>query len=500
LPELTAHGSVALILNIKGNNHVGADPALGWTLQVANLSRSHPSYFRLYREDLAGSRAHASELKRAGVLDEAEFATIRETLDHIEADVATGNEKPIASDEDIHTFLERLLMQRLGVLGGKLRAGRSRNDQTSNNTRLYLRRMARKLSQGIIDIELALVSQASEHIETVMPGFTHLQPAQPVVLGHHLMAHAQSLLRDLERFEDFDRRFDRSPLGAAALAGSGIACRPDLSAVELGYSGACENSIDAVSARDHVAEFLFICSLVTISLSRLAEEICIWSSKQFSWVKLHDSYSTGSSIMPQKKNPDIAELTRGMTGTLIGNIAGFLATMKAMPLSYNRDLAEDKRALFESIDVLELILPAFAGMVETLEFDVAKLREEAPKGFTLATEIADWLVSQNVPFAQAHDITGAVVRYCEDRGHDLAGLREEDLPKIDARLTRGVLDAITLEGALASRTGYGSTSPVRVREQIERFITSFEVRNAFAASTLNLPGHDATARRERGVR
>jgi argininosuccinate lyase len=270
--------------------------------------------------------------------------------------------------------------------------------------------------------------------------------------------------------------------------------------VELGYSAACENSIDAVSARDHVAEFLFICSLVTISLSRLAEEICTWSSKQFSWVRLHDSYSTGSSIMPQKKNPDIAELTRGMTGTLIGNIAGFLATMKAMPLAYNRDLAEDKRALFESIDILELILPAFAGMVETLEFDVAKLREEAPKGFTLATEVADWLVSQNVPFAQAHEITGAVVRYCEERGHDLAGLVEEDLPRIDARLTRGVLDAITLEGALASRTGFGSTSPARVREQIERFTGALEARKVFAGSKVNLPGRVAASETARGVR
>ncbi|APO77780.1 argininosuccinate lyase 2 (plasmid) [Rhizobium etli 8C-3] len=467
---------------------------------LAKLSRSHPSYFRLYREDLAGSRAHASELKRAGVLDEAEFATIRETLDRVEADVANGDEKPIAADEDIHTFLERLLMQRLGVLGGKLRAGRSRNDQTSNNTRLYLRRMARELSRGIIAVETALVTQASRHTETVMPGFTHLQPAQPIVLGHHLMAHAQSLLRDLERFEDFDRRFDRSPLGAAALAGSGIACRPDLSAMELGYAGACENSIDAVSGRDHVAEFLFICSLVAVSLSRLAEEICIWSSKQFSWVTLHDSYSTGSSIMPQKKNPDIAELTRGMSGTLIGNIAGFLATMKAMPLAYNRDLAEDKRALFESIDILEIILPAFAGMVETFEFDVARLREEAPKGFTLATEVADWLVSQNVSFAQAHEITGAVVRYCEERGHDLAGLTEEDLPRIDARLKPGVLEAMTLEGALASRIGYGATSPIRVREQIARFNDALEAKKAFATSELSLPGSKAASPRGRGAR
>ena len=447
---------------------------------LANLSRAPASYFRLYREDLAGSRAHASELKRAGVLDEAEFSAIRAALDAIETDVATGTETPIAGDEDVHTFLERLLTKRLGALGGKLRAGRSRNDQTANNTRLYLRRMARELSAGIIAVEEAIRSQASKHVETVMPGFTHLQPAQPIVLGHHLMAHGQSLLRDLQRFQDFDRRFDRSPLGAAALAGSGIVNRPDLSAIELGYSAAAENSIDSVASRDIVAEFLFISSLVAIDLSRLAEEICIWSSKQFSWVRLHDSYSTGSSIMPQKKNPDIAELTRGMSGTLIGNIAGFLATMKAMPLAYNRDLAEDKRALFESIDVLQLILPAFAGMVETLDFNVDKLREEAPRGFTLATEVADWLVSQNVPFAEAHEITGAVVRYCEERGHDLSGLTEEDLPKIDARLNGDLLQAITLEHALASRTGYGCTAPDAVREQIGRFDAALEACRGFA--------------------
>jgi argininosuccinate lyase len=451
---------------------------------LANLSRAHPSYFRMYIEDLAGSRAHASELKRAGVLTEEEFVAIRKTLDLIEQDVASGAEKPIASDEDVHTFLERLLMKRLGATGGKLRAGRSRNDQTSNNTRLYLRRMARELTLGVIEVEKAIASQASRHCETVMPGFTHLQPAQPIVLGHHMMAHAQSLLRDIQRLQEFDARFSYSPLGAAALAGSGIARTPEISSLELGYLGACENSIDAVASRDHVAEFLFICAMITVNLSRLAEEICIWSSKQFSWVKLHDSFSTGSSIMPQKKNPDIAELTRGMTGTLIGNVAGFLATMKAMPLAYNRDLAEDKRALFETIDILELVLPAFAGMVETLEFDVEKLRLEAPKGFTLATEVADWLVGEGVPFAQAHEITGAVVRYCEERGHDLAGLTEEDLPKIDANLNAGVLKAITLEGALSSRTGYGSTNPLRVREQIERFNSAIEAKLAFGNSKI----------------
>jgi argininosuccinate lyase len=455
---------------------------------LANLSRAPASYFRLYREDIAGSRAHASELKRAGVLDDAEFAAIRAALDLIETDITAGRETPIAGDEDVHTFLERLLMARLGALGGKLRAGRSRNDQTANNTRLYLRRMARELSAGVIAVEDAIRSQAAKHVETVMPGFTHLQPAQPIVLGHHLMAHAQSLLRDMQRFADFDRRFDRSPLGAAALAGSGIVNRPDLCAIELGYSAAAENSIDSVASRDIVAEFLFISSLVAVDLSRLAEEICIWSSKQFSWVRLHDSYSTGSSIMPQKKNPDIAELTRGMSGTLIGNIAGFLATMKAMPLAYNRDLAEDKRALFETIDVLQLILPAFAGMVETLEFDVEKLAYEAPRGFTLATEVADWLVRQNVPFAEAHEITGAVVRYCEEQGYDLAGLTEADLPKIDPRLNADLLNAITLDHALSSRTGYGCTAPAAVRAQIERFDVAVEAARAFAENPIKMTG------------
>ncbi|MBB6508633.1 argininosuccinate lyase [Rhizobium soli] len=467
---------------------------------LANLSRAPASYFRLYREDIAGSRAHASELKRAGVLDAAEFSAIRSALDTIEADVAAGRETPVAGDEDVHTFLERLLMARLGALGGKLRAGRSRNDQTANNTRLYLRRMARELSAGLIEVEDAIREQAARHVETVMPGFTHLQPAQPVVLGHHLMAHAQSLLRDLERFGDFDRRFDRSPLGAAALAGSGIVNRPDLSALELGYSAAAENSIDSVASRDIVAEFLFIASLIGVNLSRLAEEICIWSSKQFSWVRLHDSYSTGSSIMPQKKNPDIAELTRGMSGTLIGNVTGFLATMKAMPLAYNRDLAEDKKVLFETIDTLQLILPAFAGMVATLEFDVEKLKAEAPRGFTLATEVADWLVSQNVTFAEAHEITGAVVRYCEERGHDLEGLTVEDLPKIDPRLGPGLLEAITLEHALASRTGYGCTAPAAVRDQIGRFEVAIDARRQFALEEIGAKTAVAANAAEAGTR
>jgi len=449
---------------------------------LANLSRAPASYFRMYAEDISGSRAHAGELHRAGLLTADELVIFQNTLNAIEDDVAAGRETPVPGDEDVHTFLERLLINRLGPLGGKLRAGRSRNDQTANNTRLYLRAVARRLTVALLEVQEALILQASQHADTVAPGFTHLQPAQPVSLGHHLMAHAQSLQRDLDRFSDWDKRFNVSPLGAAALAGSSITRRPDLSAVDLGYAGACENSIDAVASRDHVAEFLFICATIGVNLSRLAEEIIIWASKQFGWVRLHDSYSTGSSIMPQKKNPDIAELTRGMSGTIIGNIAGFLATMKGMPLAYNRDLAEDKRVLFESIDILELILPAFAGMVHTLEFDVARLRADAPKGFTLATEIADWLAKQSIPFAQAHEITGSVVRYCEERGMELSDLKESDLAAIDERLKPAVLKALDLDQAIASRDGYNGTAPARVREQIARFKTAVAEKRAWATA------------------
>lgn len=459
---------------------------------LANLSRAPASYFRMYGEDIAGSRAHAGELHRAGLLTADELGIFQQTLDAIETDVAGGREQPVPGDEDVHTFLERLLIARLGALGGKLRAGRSRNDQTANNTRLYLRAMVRTLTLGLLEVQEALTVQALQHADTVFPGFTHLQPAQPVSLGHHLMAHAQSLHRDIDRFCDWDRRFNVSPLGAAALAGSAIARRPDLSALDLGYAGACENSIDAVASRDHVAEFLFICATIGVNLSRLAEEIIIWASKQFGWVRLHDSYSTGSSIMPQKKNPDIAELTRGMSGTMIGNIAGFLATMKAMPLAYNRDLAEDKRVLFESIDILELVLPAFAGMVHTLEFDVARLRADAPRGFTLATEIADWLAAQGTPFAEAHEITGLVVRYCEGKGIDLSDLKAENLAEIDPRLKPGVLAAIDLDQAIASRSGYNGTAPSSVRQQIARFQKATADKRSWAETPIS--GNAASAR------
>ncbi|MGJ7582035.1 argininosuccinate lyase [Variovorax sp. RHLX14] len=432
------------------------------------LSRSEPSFFRLVPYDLAGSRAHARELHRAGILAQDELDALQACIDAVERDFLSGTVQPTPADEDVHTFLERVLTERLGPVGGKLRAGRSRNDQAANDLKLYLRDKARVIAAAVHELQDALIAQAAQHTDTLSTGFTHLQPAQPIVFAHHLMAHAQAIGRNVDRLIDWDRRSARSPLGAAALAGSAICRSPELSAVELGYDAPCENSIDAVAARDHVCEFLFIASMLTVELSRLSEEVVLWSSRQFQWVELDDAYCTGSSIMPQKKNPDIAELTRGKAGRLIGNLVGMLSALKSLPLAYNRDLAEDKSAAFDSIDTLLLVLPAMAGMIRTMRVDVAQLRRHAPLGFTLATEVADWLALSGVPFSEAHEITGALVKACEAEGIELGAVSELMLAEVDPRLTPDVLKHLTLEAAIAARTGQGGTAPVRVVEQIAR--------------------------------
>ncbi|RAU43595.1 MULTISPECIES: argininosuccinate lyase [unclassified Pseudomonas] len=436
---------------------------------MANLSRAPHAYFRLLPYDVAGSKAHANELHRAGLLDADETRRIIEALTAIDSDYAAGVVQPIAADEDVHTFIERLLTERLGALGGKLRAGRSRNDQTANDMRLYLRDQVRRLTLAILELQTALVGQAEQHIHTIAPGFTHLQQAQPIVFAHHLMAHAQAIHRDIQRLQDFDKRFSLSPLGAAALAGSAIARDPQRSAAEMGYAGPCENSIDAVASRDHVAEFLFCGSMLGINISRMAEEFCLWTSRQFRWVDLDDGYATGSSIMPQKKNPDIAELARGKSGRIIGSLTGILSVLKAQPLSYNRDLSEDKHAVIDTLDTLNLVLPAFAGMVATMTVRKDELLRQAPLGFTLATEVADWLALRGVPFKEAHEITGQLVQLCEAQDIGLEQLTPDMLARTDARLTPEVLDCLTLDAALAARSGWGGTSPERVAEQIARF-------------------------------
>ncbi|MGV2292521.1 argininosuccinate lyase [Trinickia sp. YCB016] len=445
------------------------------------LSRSDPSFFRLAPYDLAGSRAHARELNRAGVLSGGELQQLLDAMTQIEADFSAGAIEPSQADEDVHTFLERVLTQRLPALGGKLRAGRSRNDQAANDLRLYLRAEARKLALAVLDLQRALIEQAQAHVHSITVGFTHLQPAQPVVFAHPLLAHAQSIYRDLDRLIDWDRRASRSPLGAAALAGSAICVQPELSATELGYDAPCENSIDAVASRDHVAEFVFIASMLAVNLSRLSEEVILWTSRQFRWVELDDAYATGSSIMPQKKNPDIAELTRGKAGRLIGNLSGLLATLKSLPLAYNRDLAEDKIAAFDCIDTLRLVLPAMAGMIRTMHANVDEMRRQAPLGFTLATEVADWLALAGVPFSEAHEITGELVRACEAKGIELGDVSAGMLAEVDARLAPDVLAHISLDAAVTARRGFGGTAPARVSEQIARLQSAIDKQAAWAA-------------------
>ena len=446
------------------------------------LSRSPDYYFALAPYDLAGCRAHARELMRAGLLSDDELATMLVAVDALDVDFRAGLIAPVTADEDVHTFIERALTERLGALGGKLRAGRSRNDQTVNDLRLYLRDNGRKLVSALLQLQQALVDQAAQHQESIAPGFTHLQQAQPILFGHQLLAHAQAFSRDIERMQDWDRRSAFSPLGAAAMAGSAIARQPEQSAAELGYRAPCENSIDAVASRDYAAEFLFVTSMMGINLSRLCEEICMWASRQFRWVELHDSYATGSSIMPQKKNPDIAELTRGRSGRLVGNLMAMLTTMKAMPLSYNRDLSEDKRNVIDAVNTLLMVLPAMAGMVETLNFNRAVMREQAPDGFTLATEVADWLAMRGVPFKQAHEITGQLVQLCEQEGITLAALSDAQLQAVDSRLTAEVREVLTLEAAIAARSGYGGTASARVAEQLARLKTLMQQQQQWAES------------------
>lgn len=437
------------------------DPAL------TRYSRSDASHIRLVPFDIAGSRAHAGELLAAGILDDGECAEIKAALDAVEADALAGRVAPSETDEDIHTFIERLLIERLGDTGGKLRAGRSRNDQAANDLKLYLRSEAGALAGELAALVDALIGQAEQHVETAAPGFTHLQAAQPIVLGHQLMAHAQALSRDLDRLRDWDRRADVSPLGAAALAGSAIARDPERTARELGYSRAFDNSIDAVGSRDHVAEFLFVTAMIGVDLSRLSEEIIFWCSQAVSWVSLDDAFATGSSIMPQKKNPDIAELTRGRSARLVGALTSMMMALKGLPFAYNRDLIEDKKAAFEAVDTLHMALPAMSGLVRTLVFDEARLREAAAKGFTLATEMADWLARKGVPFSRAHEITGKAVRYCEDKGVVLEGLTPEMLAEIDPALDGGLIAHLSIDAALAARSAKGGTAPAAVRAQIE---------------------------------
>lgn len=435
---------------------------------LAALSKSTHFDWVLAPYDIVASRAHTVILYRAGLLSEEQRDGLLAGLDSLAEDVADGSFTPLVTDEDVHAALERGLIDRVGPdLGGRLRAGRSRNDQVATLFRMWLRDAVRRVAAGALDVVGALVAQAAAHPEAIMPGKTHLQSAQPVLLAHHLLAHAHPLLRDVDRIVDFDKRAAVSPYGSGALAGSSLGLDPDAIAAELGFASAADNSIDATASRDFAAEAAFVFAMIGVDLSRLAEDVILWSSTEFGYVKLHDAWSTGSSIMPQKKNPDIAELARGKSGRLIGNLAGLLATLKAQPLAYNRDLQEDKEPVFDAVAQLELVLPAMAGLVGSLTFDVQRMAALAPAGYTLATDIAEWLVRQGVPFRSAHEAAGAAVRAAEQRAVGLDELTDDELAAISPALTPQVREVLTIEGSVSSRDARGGTAPARVAEQID---------------------------------
>jgi len=435
--------------------------------ELALLSKSTHFDWKLAHYDIAGSRAHARALAGAGYLTASELEGMIGALDELERRVASGEFVAAEADEDVHSALERGLVEIAGAeLGGKLRAGRSRNDQIATFIRMYVRDKSAALTALVSDLAKALADQAEANFDVVMPGRTHLQHAQPVLLAHQLLAHAWPLARDLSRLRDLERRLDESPYGSGALAGSTLGLDARAVATELGFSASVANSIDGTASRDLAAEFAYVCAQIGIDVSRLAEEIIVWNTKEFGFVTLNDSYSTGSSIMPQKKNPDIAELARGKSGRLIGNLTGLLATLKALPLAYNRDLQEDKEPVFDSVETLEVLLPAFTGMIATTTFHGDRMRELAPQGFSLATDVAEWLVKQRVPFRDAHEISGNLVKLAESRGLELDGLSDDDFAAVSSHLTPEVRSVLNVDGAVETRDGRGGTAPVRVREQL----------------------------------
>lgn len=440
--------------------------AAGPAAAVARLSRSIEVDWRLAQDDLAGSRAHLEVLYRAGLLSDSDRTQLAEALTALSRDVARGSFGPDPADEDVHTALERGLLERVGPLAGRLRAGRSRNDQVATDLRRYVRREARRLAGTIADLESALIGQARRHPELAMPGFTHLQHAQPVLFAHHLLAHVQAFARDVDRLIDWDRRAAVCPLGAGALAGSSLPLDPAAVAHELGFAAPAGNSLDAVADRDFVAEFCFVAALLGVHLSRLGEEIVLWCSQEFSWITLDDRYATGSSIMPQKKNPDVAELARGKAGRLIGDLTTVLVVLKGLPLAYDRDLQEDKEPAFDSLDTLSTVLPALTGLVATMQVHEATIAAAAGTGHALATDVAEWLVRRGVPFRQAHEVVGALVAAAVRSGQEFADLDDAELAAVSPVLDPTVRSVLDVRGAIAARAAVGGTAPHRVAEQL----------------------------------
>jgi argininosuccinate lyase len=436
------------------------------TNAVFALSQSIAFDWRLAPYDLRSSLAHLAVLEKAALLSKDDALKIKIALKELMNEVASGKFLPINEDEDVHSALERGLTEKLGPLGGSLRAGRSRNDQVTTDLRLFAIDHMLILAHLLTELIEVILDKASEYVNDPAPGFTHIQHAQPISFGHEIAKHAHAFTRDVDRISDWLQRTSVSSLGAGALSGSSLKLDPDFTAKNLGFERSFENSIDAVSDRDYVAEALFVIALIGVHLSRIGEEWTLLGSTEFSWAKIADEYSTGSSIMPQKKNPDMAELARGKTGRLVGNLMSVLTMLKGLPFAYNRDLQEDKEPLFDSLDTLALVIPAVSGMIASTDFDREKMRMSAPTGFSLATEIADYLVRKNVPFAQAHEAAGACVALCEKHSCQLHELTDLQFSEVHPSIEPSVREVLTVEGAIASRTTAGGTAPSQVLVQI----------------------------------
>jgi argininosuccinate lyase len=436
---------------------------------MREINASIPFDKALWRQDIAASKAHVAMLGAQGIIAAADAETISAGLDAVAAEYAANGVPEDWDLEDIHMTTESRLAELIGPVAGRLHTARSRNDQVATDFRLWVRETCAQMDDGLTALQRALVSRAGEHAGSIMPGFTHLQTAQPVTLGHHLMAYYEMFRRDRSRLADAAARMNECPLGSAALAGTGFPINREMTATALGFDGPTANSLDAVSDRDFALDFLWCCSSTALHLSRLAEELILWASQPFGFIRLPDSLSTGSSIMPQKKNPDAAELVRGHSGRVIGSLTSLMITMKGLPLAYSKDMQDDKPPVFEAASLMGLSIAAMTGMIEGAAFNTARMRAAAELGYATATDLADWLVrAAGIPFREAHHITGSAVKLAESRGIALDALPLTDLQAIDARIDESVYATLSVDASVAARASYGGTAPDQVRLQVAR--------------------------------
>lgn len=429
---------------------------------------------RLAPYDILGSIAHVSMLAHCNIIKTEEAETIKQGLKKVSSKISKDGFQFSIADEDIHMNIERLLTEEIGEVAGKLHTARSRNDQVALDIRLYLREKTLEIIQSLVDLQNALLKQAQKHCHTILPGYTHLQRAQPIVFGHHLHAYILMFQRDIERLQASWPRINTMPLGAGALAGTTFPIDRQYVADQLHFDSLCQNSIDAVSDRDFIVEFHANASLIMMHISRLSEELILWSSQEFAFIELDDAFCTGSSMMPQKKNPDVAELGRGKTGRVYGALMGILTTLKGLPLTYNKDMQEDKEGLFDTIDTLQITLPLFAKMIDTMQVNTEIMRQAATRGFTEATDLADYLVKKNIPFRQAHKIIGELVQYCIQKQCQFSDLSLETLQTFNKNIDKDVFDAIHLENIVAARKSIGGTAPKQVEQQLKNCSTVFD--------------------------